>query len=116
MDKLELLESIKKMGFGSVQIAKHTGIPDSRIRSWYFGRGLPKHEDFQKLQELHKRFAKMPTNDHADGSNEEIQTLREEITRLNGIVGYLEGKMEELQTINGALIHELNALKKAVVK
>jgi len=115
MDKLELLENIKKMGFGPVQIAKHTGIPEARIRQWYFGRGLPKYEDIQKLEGIQERFGKKPTNDHANGSNEEIQSLREEITRLNGIVGYLEGKMEELQTVNGALIHELNALKKGII-
>lgn len=45
-----LLEEIKRRGYTIARFSKETGVPDERLYQWKRGKGSPKQEDFEKIQ------------------------------------------------------------------
>ena len=118
--KVELLDKIQALGFNPTSISRYTDIPDGRIRKWYAGKGLPKVEDFQKLQDLYEKFYKNPTNDFVGleestgfGTNndkmakkiEELEKLLERLSKSNAdLTDLLKKSMEGAPSVHPSVV------------
>ena len=119
-EKQDLLDKFKKAGYSVTEMSKQTKIPKDRIYKWYDGKGLPKLEDFRKLQGLWE-LQPNPTLDFHPGM-EEYQMREEEIPmappywarevkRLENENIKLAEKLDNYEILIRALKKEMEVLK-----
>lgn len=120
MNKDELLDELKKLGFSVKNISELSQIPEARIYKWYKKKGLPKLDDYNKLKELYERMKPNPTLDFMKGDNTLNLAAEDEAEytpeNYKVIIKLLKKNILRLETRNEELIRENEFLKTILKK
>jgi transcriptional regulator with XRE-family HTH domain len=115
----DLLVKILKKGYSIAGIAKETGIPYARIDKWKKGKGNPKREDSEKLEQLLSKIEQVPRETPPEAKLSPLDALiksNQDLAESNNILARSHERLVMMLAANSGVDQESTALTHAIAK